>query len=148
MKRNMTNKEKFLALVSIEETKTIERAKERLARKNYAKTSKKIAFTILSKLDELGWKQNQLAAKMGVTPQQINKWVKGNENFTIDTLNQLGDVLGINFISDEFENKTTTPKVKRTNREEYELPVVIKTMYPTITLTSRTDYTNEYLIAN
>ncbi len=144
----MTNKEKFLALVSIEETKTIERAKERLARKNYAKTSKKIAFTILSKLDELGWKQNQLAAKMGVTPQQINKWVKGNENFTIDTLNQLGDVLGINFISDEFENKTTTPKVKRTNREEYELPVVIKTMYPTITLTSRTDYTNEYLIAN
>jgi transcriptional regulator with XRE-family HTH domain len=149
MKRNMTNKENFLALVSKEETKTVEKAKERLARKDYARVSKKIAFTILSRLDELGWKQTHLAIKMGVTPQQINKWVKGNENFTIDTLTQLGDALGIEFISyQSSENKSSTPKVLRTNREDYEVPAEIKTMNPTITLKLVTDYQNEYSIAN
>ena len=53
----MTNKEKFLALVSKEETRTVERAKERIARKNYTRLSQKIALSILIRLDELGWKQ-------------------------------------------------------------------------------------------
>ena len=41
----MTNKEKFLAMVSKEETKTIARAEERIARKNYTRLSQKIAFS-------------------------------------------------------------------------------------------------------
>ena len=39
----MTSKEKFLAMVSKEETKTIEGAKGRIARKNYTRLSQKIA---------------------------------------------------------------------------------------------------------
>lgn len=35
---------------------------------------------------------------MGVSPQQVNKRVKGSENFTIETLIRLGDVLGIDII--------------------------------------------------
>lgn len=89
----MTNKETFRALVSKEETQTRERAKTRLAQKNYSKLSNLIAFEILERLDELGWSQRKLAEKMDVSPQQVNKWVKGNENFTIATLTRLGEVL-------------------------------------------------------
>lgn len=89
----MTNKEKFLALVSKEETKTVESANARLAQKNYTKLSHKIAIAILAQLDVLGWKQITLATKMNVSPQQVNKWVKGNENFTLETLVKLGEIL-------------------------------------------------------
>src|SRR5690606_37166835 len=94
----MTNKEKFLALVSHDETKTVERAKARLAKKSYTKISNQIAFEILERLDELKWKQKYLAEKMGVSPQQASKWVKGNENFTLETLVNLGDILCMNLI--------------------------------------------------
>lgn len=94
----MTNKEKFLALVSKEETQTIDRAKARLAKRSYSKLSNLIAFEILERLDELGWSQKKLAEKMEVSPQQVNKWVKGNENFTLSTLGRLGEVLGIELV--------------------------------------------------
>ena len=114
----MTNKEKFLALVSAEETKTIERAKARLAQKNYTKISNQIAFEILERLDELHWKQKDLAEKMGVTPQQVSKWVKGNENFTLETLGKLSDVLGIELIQ--------VPRVKEPKcTVETKLPTLI-----------------------
>ena len=94
----MTNKEKFLALVSKEETKTIERAKARASRRFMTRYSKKIALSILIRLDELKWKQSLLAEKMGVSPQQVSKWIKGNENFTLETLGRLSEVLGGEFI--------------------------------------------------
>ncbi len=94
----MTNKEKFLALVSKEETQTAERAKARIGRRKYSILSKKIALAILIRLDELGLKQVHLAKKMDVSPQQVNKWVKGNENFTIDTLVTLSEILGVDLI--------------------------------------------------
>lgn len=94
----MTNKEKFLALVSKEETQTIDRTKARLAKRSYSKLSNLIAFEILERLDELGWSQKKLAEKMEVSPQQVNKWVKGNENFTLSTLGHLGEVLGIELV--------------------------------------------------
>lgn len=95
----MTNKEKFLALVSQKETKTVERAKQRLKQKSYSKLSNQIAFEILERLDVLKWSQVRLAKEMGVSPQQVNKWVKGNENFTLETLVNLSDVLGISLIT-------------------------------------------------
>lgn len=101
----MGNKEKFLALVSNEEAKTVERARARLTRKKYSKLSNRIAFEILERLDALGWKQKDLARKIGVSPQQVNKWVKGNENFTLETLVGLSEVLGVEFIAVAPEKK-------------------------------------------
>lgn len=95
----MTNKEKFLALVAKEETNTVAKAKARVARKNYTKLSHKIAFAILCRLDEMGWSQVKLADLMCVSKQQVNKWVKGNENFTLETLVKLSEVLGTELIS-------------------------------------------------
>lgn len=114
----MTNKEKFIALVSPEETKTVERAKVRIANRELHKVSQKIALHILNQLSVLGWKQKDLAEKMAVTPQQVSKWVKGNENFTIDTLIKLSQVLGFNlFEIPPFErNKVEVEEVNKVKR--------------------------------
>lgn len=91
----MTSKDAFLVLVSKEETKTIDRAEARIASRGSLKQSNMISIKILTRLDELGWKQVDLAKKMGVTPKQVNKWIKGKENFTLETLVKLSDILGI-----------------------------------------------------
>ena len=92
----MLNKEKFLALVSSEETSTLDAAKARVTNRELHRVSQKIALHILSRLSVLGWKQKDLAEKMAVTPQQVSKWVKGKENFTLDTLIKLSHVLSYN----------------------------------------------------
>ena len=94
----MSNKETFKALVSQEDTNAVEELKARIARRSYTRYSKKIALSILIRLDELQWKQKDLAEKIGVRPQQVNKWVKGNENFTLETLGKLSEILGVELI--------------------------------------------------
>jgi|SRR5690606_9582951 transcriptional regulator with XRE-family HTH domain len=94
----MSNKETFKALVSQEDTNAVEELKARIARRSYTRYSKKIALSILIRLDELQWKQKDLAEKMEVSPQQVNKWVKGNENFTLETLGKLSEILGVELI--------------------------------------------------
>lgn len=130
----MTNKEKFLALVSKEETQTIERAKTRLAKKSYSEISNLIAFEILERLDELGWSQRKLADKMDVSPQQVNKWVKGNENFTIATLARLGEVLETELIKVPNRSEVKIkPTVKLSNSTfEYTIPVTPQPLSPSI----------------
>lgn len=94
----MTNKEKFLALTQKHDGATIERIKWRLANRSWIRRSQAIAIKILLKLDELGLSQKDLALKMNVSPQQINKIVKGSENLTLDTLDKLETALGIDLL--------------------------------------------------
>jgi transcriptional regulator with XRE-family HTH domain len=94
----MTNKEKFLALTEKHDGATIERIKWRLANRSWIKRSQAIAIKILLKLEELGLSQKDLAAKMKVTPQYINKIVKGHENLTLDLLDKLEEALGIDLL--------------------------------------------------
>jgi plasmid maintenance system antidote protein VapI len=144
----MTNKEKFLALVSKEETRTVERAKERIARKNYTRLSQKIALSILIRLDELGWKQVTLAEKMGVSAQQVNKWVKGKENFTIETLTTLNDVLGFNLITVSNDQDSQSLQIIQLEiNDEYEVSSPTSKIATQITLHSEMTYDNDYLIA-
>lgn len=91
----MTNKEKFLALVSPDEENTAAWIADRLANRELHRASQKIALLILKRLADLNWKQKDLAERMNVSPQQVSKWVKGKENFRIETLLHLGEVLGI-----------------------------------------------------
>lgn len=95
----MTPKEKFLNLVSHQETDTLAKAKARQLNRNYTHLSQCIALTILDKLENLNWSQKDLAKAMGVSPQLVNKWVRGNENFTLETLANLKTVLGIELIA-------------------------------------------------
>ena len=132
----MTTKDKFLTLVSKEETKTVARAKSRLANKIYSKISNLIAFEILERLDELGWSQKQLAERMDVYPQQVNKWVKGNENFTIATLARLEEVLQTKLIEVPSRSQVMikeTVKLPKTTLD-YITPVSAQRITPPITM--------------
>lgn len=103
----MTNKEKFLALVSNEKTDTIERNRKRIKNRSMLRESQQIASKVLIKLDELGWPQKKLAEEMGVSPQQITKIVSGKENLTIETQIKLQNILNIPVLASYYENRIT-----------------------------------------
>ena len=102
----MTKKEKFLQLVSNQKTETLARAKERKQNRAFIRRSQEIALAILDRLDSLNWSQRRLAEEMGVSPQLVNKWVRGGENFTLETLTNLEAILNTTlFIVPEQEQK-------------------------------------------
>jgi transcriptional regulator with XRE-family HTH domain len=118
----MTNKEKFLTLTEKHDGATIERIKWRLANRSWIKRSQAIAIKILLKLEELGLSQKDLAVKMNVTPQHINKIVKGNENLTLDTLDKLETALGINLLLEDVK----VPQQTYASRTSYNALVKFK----------------------
>lgn len=99
----MTNKEKFLALVSENDTQTISEVRERIKNRAMLKESGRIATRILDKLDKLGWSQKDLAIKMNVSPQQVNKIVQGRENLTLETMVKLQEILEIPILASVYE---------------------------------------------
>jgi len=50
-------------------------------------------------LKELNWTQAKLADEMKVSPQYVNKIVKGRENLTLETIALLETALGISLIT-------------------------------------------------
>ena len=98
----------------------------RKANKAWLRKSAAIALRILDALDELNWKKAKLALEMGVSPQQVSKYVKGEENFKLETLCNLEKVLRIELVTilqkdEEVVQKGTwkyvepTPKMENTN---------------------------------
>jgi len=89
----MNNKEKFLNLVSETDNSVLEQIKWRRDNRLWIKRSQAIALMVLSILKERGMSQKELASKMGISPQQVNKWLKGNENFTFETISKIEEAL-------------------------------------------------------
>ena len=100
------NKEKFLALVSKEKTNTLEKNSDRIRNREMLRESQKIAIKVLKKLDEMGWSQKDLARELNVSPQHINKIVKGQENLTLETQIKLQTVLDIPILASYYDSKT------------------------------------------
>lgn len=95
----MTTKEKFLALVTEDNFDTMKWAKEHQANRKPRRAAQKISILILKRLKELEWSQKELAERMGVSPQLVNKGIKGKENnFSLEILSRIGDNLQINLI--------------------------------------------------
>jgi transcriptional regulator with XRE-family HTH domain len=71
--------------------------KEKKNRENYEwlKKSAAIAIKVLDALKAQHLSQKDLAARMGISPQQISKIVKGRENLTLETISNLELALGI-----------------------------------------------------
>ena len=101
----MTNKEKLLNLVSKQPNNTLAKNRERIQNRAMLRESQNIALKVLMRLDELGWTQRELAIKMGVSPQQISKIVKGKENLTLETQVKLQEVLTIPILASFIETK-------------------------------------------
>lgn len=61
--------------------------------------SRFIADKIDARLTALRISRKEFAAMVNMQPSNITKWLSGDHNFTIATLQQIQDVLKINFFS-------------------------------------------------
>jgi len=93
----MANIDKLNKIAS-NNSKWIEEAKKRREHRIWQKYSQKIAIKVLKAIREKGIKQKHLAEMIDVSPQQVNKIVKGNENLTLLTIAKLENALNIELI--------------------------------------------------
>lgn len=86
---------KLEALVSKTPSKWIEESNKRFEDKEGLRYSQQVAVRILRTLREKKISQKDLAVLLKVTPQTVNKWVKGSENFGFFTIGKIEKALGI-----------------------------------------------------
>jgi transcriptional regulator with XRE-family HTH domain len=107
--------------------------------------SQAIALKILRTIRAQGLTQKELAEKLNVAPQQVSKWVKGRENFTLETIAKIEQVLNISLIEIRnehplleakqvvvFEKKAIVPENSYLSGKS---PITIKMDYPNISET-------------
>ena len=88
-------RKKLAALSNGNSSKDTEKVLLRRANREWLRKSQAIALHILSALREQNMSQKNLAERMNVSPQHINKIVKGGENLTLETIAAIEKVLGI-----------------------------------------------------
>jgi transcriptional regulator with XRE-family HTH domain len=95
------NKRKATGLLGqmIEEVDPVKLAKTR----NRMIVAAKIADAMKAK----DLNQKQFAKLMGRTESEISDWLSGDRNFTIDTLFDIGQALGITFLSETIQYTTS-----------------------------------------
>lgn len=110
----------------IQQSKWNEAAQIRKQNQHWLHYSQEVALAILEKMDQKGITQKALAEAMNVSPQLINKWVKGNENFTLETISKLEAVLGIRLLKIGMYSYKTFIPVEFLPRftEEYKRPAL------------------------
>ncbi|RTY76046.1 XRE family transcriptional regulator [Flavobacterium sp. LS1R10] len=87
--------EKFAKLVSNEPSNFLAKLDHYKTNKKRLDQSAKVAVNVLEALKDKGWSQKDLAEKMNVSAQHVNKIVKGQENMTFETVDKLETALGI-----------------------------------------------------
>ena len=92
----MSNLEKLNKILSNQKSTWEEEAKWREKNEEWLSQSFDIAVRILDTLRAKKMTQKELAEKMNVSPQFINKIVKGQENLSLETIAKLNRALGIN----------------------------------------------------
>lgn len=90
--------QKLESVTAVESSDWKERAARKSENPKALEKSRLIAINILAQLRNLGMSQKDLATKLQVTPQTVNSWVKGNSNFTIETIVRIEEVLGMELI--------------------------------------------------
>ncbi len=103
---------KLSEIASDEKSGWLEKAKKREANRDWLKNSAKIAIKILRELRSKNLTQIWLAEKLDVTPQYVNKIIKGQENLSLETISKIEKVLGVKLISiPSFESKIDHPVI-------------------------------------
>ena len=90
-----TNLDRLNKIVSKETSNWSEKARWRSENSDWLEDSFKVALIVLRSLRSQKISQKELAERMNVTPQQVNKIVKGKENLSLETLNKLKRALGV-----------------------------------------------------
>ncbi|WP_417200543.1 helix-turn-helix domain-containing protein [Bizionia sp.] len=93
-------------VVSKTATRWKERAKkDRTNRRNITR-SQIFALELMDYMDTHKLKQIDLAKKMDVTPQQVNKILRAKANLTFETLDKIADALGVTITPPSIKVKT------------------------------------------
>lgn len=83
-----------------QQSKYLENAKFRIENKTWLNYSKNITLRIIAALDaHQNMTQKTLAKKLEVSPQYVNKILKGQENLSLSTIAKISTVLGVELIS-------------------------------------------------
>ncbi len=90
--------EKLAAITAKEVSGWLDDAKYRIENADWLKLSQAIALRILRTLRAKNISQKELAEKIGVSPQQVSKIVKGKENLTLETISKLQTALGVSLM--------------------------------------------------
>ena len=98
-KRKMNLESKIKGLISNDPSLWLKDADYYDANKYWMDKSALIAVKILSAIRNQSVTQKKLAEDIGVTPQYINKVLKGRENLTLATISRLERALSISLIS-------------------------------------------------
>lgn len=125
----MTNKDKFLNLVSGKDTKVAKEISERRKNRDLRRASKRIAIQILAALKQRSMTQKNLADIMEVSPQYVNKLVKGKENLTLDTIVKLEKILAIEILTSHKESKVIQTTL-----------LITESYHPPYTMSNYSDY--------
>lgn len=140
---------KLEALVSKTPSKWIEESNQRFENKEGLRYSQQVAVRILRTLREKKMSQKDLADLLKVTPQTVNKWVKGSENFGFFTIGKIEKTLGIKLMCIYENNESviisSTNMVTITNQVHNYLDTIEKPMVAEkeIKLIPIDDYINE-----
>ena len=78
-----------------------EAAKYRHENKSWLRHSQRISLLMQDKMNEMNMTQKTLAAQMSVSQQYVSKILKGHENFSLETLAKIEDILHINILAPE-----------------------------------------------
>lgn len=73
----------------------VEEAKERQTNAVWLKWSRNISLSIIDYMDKHNMNQTELAKFLGVSRQYVSKLLSGKENFSIKTIAELEEKLGI-----------------------------------------------------
>lgn len=79
------------------------RAKQDHSDRRNIKRAQVFALDLMKYMEMHNIKQTDLANKMGVSPQQVNKILRAKANLTFDTLDKIADALAVHI---------TSPKIK------------------------------------
>ena len=77
-------------------------AEYRSENKSWLRYSQHIALLMQDKMDKMNLTQKELAVQMSVSQQYVSKMLKGHENFSLETLAKIEDILHINILVSEY----------------------------------------------
>jgi transcriptional regulator with XRE-family HTH domain len=92
------NLESFQKLVSKEQSGWLDKFLYYKANKSWLDKSAMVAVNVLEALKAKGLSQKDLAQKMKVSAQQVNKILKGQQNLTFETISKLETALEISLM--------------------------------------------------
>jgi transcriptional regulator with XRE-family HTH domain len=101
---------------------------------HWLRNSRKIALEIRECLDQKNMSQRALAEAVGVSPQIVNVWLKGKENFTLETISKLEKALDIVLINIERPSQKSKQQKALQGvsfHEEYDKPMEKASSKPT-----------------